>query len=130
MSSKWTEHQVSFSDPRTPQRNGKVEQKFQTLYGRMRATLNNGGLEDSVRTGVWAECARITTFLSSITLIKAKGKCPYQLMFGSKLKLLTSLNIPEEIVIVTTKDDIQGKSKNRCLTNILILIHDAFALRF
>jgi hypothetical protein len=24
-----------FSGPRTPQRNGKVEQKFQTLYGRI-----------------------------------------------------------------------------------------------
>jgi hypothetical protein len=86
----------------------------------MREPLNNGGLEDSVRTGVWAECARITTFLSNITLIKAKGRCPYQLMFGSKLKLLTSLNIPEEIVIVTTKDDIQGKSKNRGLTNMFV----------
>jgi hypothetical protein len=113
MSSKWTEHQVLFSDPRTPQRNGKVEQKFQTLYGRMRATLNNEGLEDSVRTGKWAECARITTFLSSITLIKAKGKCPYQLMLGGKLKLPTSLNIFEEIIIVSTKDDIQGKLKKR-----------------
>jgi hypothetical protein len=38
-----------------PQRNGKVEQKFQTFYGRSRVTLNNEGLEDSIRTGVWAE---------------------------------------------------------------------------
>jgi hypothetical protein len=26
--------------PRTPQRNGRVERKFQTLYGRIRAMLN------------------------------------------------------------------------------------------
>jgi hypothetical protein len=53
--------------------------------------LNIGGLEDSVRTGLWPECARVTTFLSNITLIKAKDKYPYQLMFGSKPKLPTSL---------------------------------------
>jgi hypothetical protein len=28
-----------FSGPRTPQRNGKVERKFQTLYGRIRSLL-------------------------------------------------------------------------------------------
>jgi hypothetical protein len=76
-----------FSGPRTPQRDGKVERKFQTFYGRIRATLNNGELEDSIRTGVWVECARVTTFLSNITSIKAKHKCPYELMFGIKTKL-------------------------------------------
>jgi hypothetical protein len=34
--------------------------------------LNNGGLEGSLRTGVFAKCARTTTFLSNVTLIKAK----------------------------------------------------------
>jgi hypothetical protein len=29
-----------FSGPRTPQRNGKVERKFQTLYGKIWAMLN------------------------------------------------------------------------------------------
>jgi hypothetical protein len=76
-----------FSDPRTPQLNGKVERKFQIFYGRIRARFDNGGIEDSVRTGVWAEFARITTFLSNIILIKAKDKCPYEIMFSSKSKL-------------------------------------------
>jgi hypothetical protein len=44
-------------------------------------TLNNGGLEDSVRTGVWNECAGTTTFFSNITSIKTESKCPYQLIF-------------------------------------------------
>jgi transposase InsO family protein len=34
-----------FSSPRTPQQNGKVERKFQTFFGRIRAILNNAGLE-------------------------------------------------------------------------------------
>jgi hypothetical protein len=47
-------HRINFefSGPRTPQHNGKVERKFQTFYGRIRAILNNGGLEDIVRTVV------------------------------------------------------------------------------
>jgi hypothetical protein len=30
-----------YSGPHTPQRNGKVECKFQTLYGRIRAMMND-----------------------------------------------------------------------------------------
>jgi transposase InsO family protein len=38
-----------FSGPRTPQRNGKVERKFQTLYGRIRPMLNGADLEGELR---------------------------------------------------------------------------------
>jgi hypothetical protein len=41
-----------FLGPRTPQRNGKVERKFQIFYGRIRATLNCAGLKDRMRHGV------------------------------------------------------------------------------
>jgi hypothetical protein len=41
-----------FSVPRTSQRNGKVERKFQSFYERIGSTLNNWGLEDSTRIGV------------------------------------------------------------------------------
>jgi hypothetical protein len=68
-----------------------VEQKFQAFYERIRATLSDGGLEDNVRTGVCADCARTKTFLSKIILIKAKGKCPYQIIFGNKPNLPISL---------------------------------------
>jgi hypothetical protein len=65
-----------FSGPRPPQQNGRVEQKLQTFYGRIRAMLNNAGLENSERSGIWAECARTTTFLSKIIAIEIKKKCP------------------------------------------------------
>jgi hypothetical protein len=38
-----------FLGPRTPQRNGKVERKFQTHYGRIRAILNGVSLECELR---------------------------------------------------------------------------------
>jgi transposase InsO family protein len=38
-----------FSGPRTPQRNGKIERKFQTLYGRIREMLHEADLEGEWR---------------------------------------------------------------------------------
>jgi hypothetical protein len=38
-----------FSGPRTPQRNGKVEGKFQILYGRIWEMLNGANLEGELR---------------------------------------------------------------------------------
>jgi hypothetical protein len=40
---------VESSGTRTSQCNGKVKRKFQTFYGRIRARLNNGGLENRAR---------------------------------------------------------------------------------
>jgi hypothetical protein len=34
------------SGPQTPQCNGKVERKFQTFFGRIRAMLNSSGVKD------------------------------------------------------------------------------------
>jgi hypothetical protein len=80
-----------FSSPQTPQRNDKVEIKFQTFFGRIRAMLNSAGVKDQLRSGVWAECAMTVTFLSNVTSIKSKEVCPYELLFGCKSKLPTSL---------------------------------------
>jgi hypothetical protein len=102
-----------FSGPRTPQRNGKVERKFQNFFGRTRAMLNSAGLKDHLRSGVWVECAMTATYLSNITSIKEKMICPYQLLFGSKPRLPESLRSFGEIGVVTIKKDIQGKPTNR-----------------
>jgi hypothetical protein len=42
-------NKFEFSGPRTPQRNLKVERKFQTIYGRIRAMLKGAGLEGELR---------------------------------------------------------------------------------
>jgi hypothetical protein len=61
-----------FSGLKTPQQNGKVERKFQTFFGRIRAWLNSAGLKDHLRSGVWSECAMTVTFLSNITSIRTR----------------------------------------------------------
>jgi hypothetical protein len=48
-------------------RNGKVERKFQTLYGRIRAMLNDSGIVDEIRHGLWAECASTASFYENRT---------------------------------------------------------------
>jgi hypothetical protein len=63
-----------FSGPRTPQRNGKVERKFQTLYGRIRVMLNEAGLEGELRDKIWAECVMNVTHLSNNISTKSSFK--------------------------------------------------------
>jgi hypothetical protein len=87
---------------------------------KIRETLNGDGLEDSVRTSLWAECGRTTTLLSNITSIKVKDKFPHQIMFGRKRKLPKLFRIFGEMEVFTTKDYIQGKSKNRGLTCMFV----------
>jgi hypothetical protein len=55
-----------FLDPRTLQRNGEVERKFKTLYGRIRAMLNGDYLGGELRDKIWAECVMNVTYLSNI----------------------------------------------------------------
>jgi hypothetical protein len=102
-----------FSGPQIPQSNGKVERKFQTFFGRIRSMLNSAGAKDQFRSGVWAECAMTVTFLLNVTPIKNKEGCPYELLFGCKPELPTSLRSFGEIGVVTTKANIQSKLKNR-----------------
>jgi hypothetical protein len=74
--------------------------------------LNDAGLEGETRSGVWSEFANTVTFLSNITSLKGQDKCPYQVLFGSTLKLPSNLRSFGEMGVVTTKSDIQGKLTN------------------
>jgi hypothetical protein len=54
--------EFEFSGPNPPQRNGKVESKFQTLYERIHAMFNDLGIVNAIQNGLWAECASIASF--------------------------------------------------------------------
>jgi hypothetical protein len=102
-----------YSGPRTPERNEKVERKYQTLYGRIRAILNGAGLKDEVRSGIWTECASTATFYSNILLTNGRSKSPQELMFGNKSHCVNNLRLFGKMGVVTTKEKIQGKLKDR-----------------
>jgi transposase InsO family protein len=109
-----------FSGPRTPQRNGKVERKFQTLYGRIRAMLNGANLEGEFRDKIWAECVMNVTYLSNIISTKSNLKSPFESLYGENPTLHDNLKIFGEIGVVTTKDKIQAKLTNRGATCIFV----------
>jgi hypothetical protein len=81
------------SGPRTPQRNEKVERKFQAFYGRIRSMLNCTGLKDELRNKIWAESAMTVMYLSNVMPTKHELKSPYELLFGSKPVLNSRLKM-------------------------------------
>jgi hypothetical protein len=75
-----------YSVPWTPQRNGKVERNFQTLYVRTRAMMNSAGIEGEFCKGLWAECASTATFYESIIVNREKKKLLLNSCLKAKLK--------------------------------------------
>ena len=102
-----------FSGPRTPQRNGKVERKFQTFYGRIRSMLNGAGLKGDLRNKIWAECVMTTTYLSNVIATRSNMRSSFELLYHTKPILPEELKIFGEVGVVTTKDKIQAKLANR-----------------
>jgi hypothetical protein len=109
-----------FSGPKSPQRNQKVERKFQTLYGRIRAMLNEDNLEGELKDKIWAECVMFVTYLTSIISTKSNLKSPFELLFGEKPTLHDNLKIFGEVGAVTTKDKIQADLSNRVTTCMFV----------
>jgi hypothetical protein len=106
--------------PRTPQRNGKVERKFQTLYGRIRAMLNGADLGEELRDKIWAECVMNVTYLSKIISTTSSLKSPFELLYGEKPTLHDNLKIFGEVGVVMTKDKVQAKVTNRGTTCMFV----------
>ena len=100
-----------YTAPRTPQQNGRVERKFATLYGRVRAMMNAAGLLGHLRHGLWAECAATATTLENLTVTN-RDKPSHNLLYKEDSTLVRKLGIFGEMVVVTQKNKIQGKLKN------------------
>jgi hypothetical protein len=102
-----------YSGPRTPQRDGKVERLFQTLYGRIRAMMNDSEIDGEFRDGLWAECASTATYYDNLIINKDKKKSPIELMFKYRARELKYFKRFGEMCVATTKDKIQGKLSNK-----------------
>jgi hypothetical protein len=109
-----------YSGPRTPQRNGKVEQKFQMLYGKIRAILNDAGVEGDFREGLWAECVSTAMYYENLIVDKGSRKDPYSLMFNGPLKRPVKLRKFGAMCVITTKDKIQSKLADKGTTCMFV----------
>ena len=89
-----------YTTPNTPQFNGVVERKFQSLYNKLRATLFESGLTYELSNLLWAECASTVTTLDNICVEKRNKKSPHELFYKEKPKIENNLRIFGEIGIV------------------------------
>ena len=122
-----------YTAPNTPQQNGKVERKFATLYGRVRATLNQAGLEDKTRKKLWAECANHCTILENImSSERSKVEGPWHNKDKNK-KTLTNLRKFGELGVVKNAKKIQAKLTNKGETMMFVgmnMTHEQDCYRF
>jgi hypothetical protein len=101
-----------FTAPSTPQQNGKIERKFQTLYGKVRAMLNWARLTTHLRTRLWAQCAAVATKLENIIVKGHDDITAHEKFYGVTPTLINHLRTFGEIAIVHDGKKIRGKLTN------------------
>ena len=80
-----------YTAPGTPQQNGRVEQKFATLYGIVRAMKIASGLPKHLCDGFWAEAANTAKLLDNIMLTNNRNSSPFQQFFGKGMKSIVPI---------------------------------------
>ena len=106
--------QFEYTPRDTPQHNGVVERKYQTLLSRMREMMNGAGIHGYLRKKLWEECAQTCTLLQNILVVKNDQKSPFEKFFNSKSKIITELRIFGEMGVVKTEySKIQSKVRNK-----------------
>ena len=77
-----------YTAPGTPQQNGRVERKFATLFGRVRAMLSGSGISNAnLRKKFWCEAARTATMLDNVVLAQNANKTAFQKLFRKGRKI-------------------------------------------
>ena len=66
----------------TPQQNGRIERKFATLYGRVRAMFVAAGITGSLRKRLWAEAMNTAIDMNNIIVNQLDGKTPHEVVTG------------------------------------------------
>src|SRR6056300_736434 len=104
-----------FTARNTPQHNGRVERKFQTLFARTRAMLNAANFTPAWRKGVWPEAASTATNIDNALVHKEGEAPPHVKLFGREPKFIEHLRTFGEVTIALdpTKHKIRGKLDNR-----------------
>jgi hypothetical protein len=109
-----------FTAPYTPQQNGKIERKFATLWGKVRAMLNSAKLPWNLRNRLWAQCANLATQLENILV--TNNTTPYKLMNDSDPSWINNLHSFGELAIVHdgANSQISGKLKDKGLITMFV----------
>jgi hypothetical protein len=79
-----------FTAPNSPQQNGKIERKFATMWSKVQSMLNTASIPWSIRTKLWAQCAKYCTDLENISVNNGK-RSPVERIFKNKPKWIKHL---------------------------------------
>ena len=92
--------------PRSPQYNGRAEQKFAYLWGGVQAVINAAKLSENLRAPLWAAAARYVELVTnSLVTPKKKDKgSSYKQFHQKSWAPFQALRPFGTIGIITTKD--------------------------
>ena len=102
-----------YTTPYVPQYNGVVERVYATLYGHVRAMLNDTGFDEPTRNSLWAEAANTATHLDNITVNEKTGISPYEAFFKKQPKDLGYLRTFGEKGYMVNPKGIKSKLEDR-----------------
>ena len=103
--------QFEYTAPGTPQRNGRVERQFATLYTKVRAMFDHSGIPMDMRKGLWCECANTAQKLHNILVSSKTPVPPYNQFYETNAPYLRALRTFGEIGVVTHYKNKQMRSK-------------------
>jgi hypothetical protein len=92
--------QFEYLSPGTPQFNGIVEQKFATLYNKVRAMLNSAGLLGTIRKGLWTEAAKTATDIDNFIASHKDGKLEFQVFHDTVRAPKISLKVFGDMAVI------------------------------
>ena len=75
-----------FTPRDTPQYNGKIERKFQTIYNRVRANCEAAGLTKKLRNKSWAEAFVTAVDVENLLVSSNHDKTSYKEFFDQQRK--------------------------------------------
>lgn len=111
-----TNKTFQFTAPHTPEHNGRVERKYATLFGKVRAMLNEALLPPYLRNLLWARAASCASKVENIIVNKETDKSPHELVYGENPSWIKSLRTFGEIAILQiggTPNKVKAKLDNR-----------------
>jgi hypothetical protein len=101
--------QFEFTAPDSPQQNGKVERKIATLYGRVRAMLNEAEFNWPLRHAMWAYASLHATKLDNLLIRPDTYLSPVYMYYGHTPEWAEHLHSFVEIAIVTSTTKVKAK---------------------
>jgi hypothetical protein len=104
--------QFEYTSPGTPQRNGRVERKFATLYGRVRAMYDFANVEESIRVGTWTECANTAFDIDNLIVSNNKPVSSYPSFYEEDPKYIKQMRTFGEM------EDESETSRSRETSNV------------